>query len=271
MTFIISKKWNYYNDNDQKCCAWGKELIKAGLIPDGEIDDRPIQSVQGDDLREFVQCHFFVGIFGWLEALRLAGFPSDRAVWTGSCPCQPFSAAGRQEGIDDERHLWPQFKRLITECRPSVVFGEQVASKLGREWFANVRTDLETLGYVTGGADLCAAGAGAPHIRQRIYWVADSMRSGLEGIYEAGWRVIMQPTIPPLWGHWNTEPKMDRVAYGIPAKVGRLRGFGNAVVPQIAALFVRSCIDAINNPVISCYLCGDIVSIGDACSTCGAI
>ncbi len=100
--------------------------------------------------------------------------PEDRLVWTGSCPCQPFSCAGKQKGTQDERHLWPEFRRLITECHPPIIFGEQVASKLGREWLAGVRADLEALGYAVGAADLCAAGATAPHLRQRLYWVADA-------------------------------------------------------------------------------------------------
>ena len=65
-------------------------------------------------------------------------------------------------------------RRLIAESGPAVVFGEQVASKDGRQWLAGVRADLETLGYGVGAADLCAAGVGAPHIRQRLFWVADA-------------------------------------------------------------------------------------------------
>ena len=96
-------------------------------------------------------------------------------MWTGSCPCQPFSVAGKGKGTDDERHLWPALFRLIRECRPSIVFGEQVTSKAGREWFAGVRADLEGVGYGAAAADLCAAGVGAPHIRQRLYWVAQDV------------------------------------------------------------------------------------------------
>ena len=91
--------------------------------------------------------------------------------WTGSCPCQPLSGAGQRKGHVDERHIWPAFHRLIAECWPPVVFGEQVASKDGRDWFAAVRADLERLGYACGGADLSAAGVSAPHIRQRLWWV----------------------------------------------------------------------------------------------------
>ena len=165
---------NYYNDNDPAKCAWARELIQNGLAPAGEVDPRPIQEIAPDELKGFAQCHFFAGILGWPYALQLAGWPADRPVWTGSCPCQPFSCAGKRRAEDDPRHLWPAFLRLITECRPPVVFGEQVASKAGREWLAGVRADLEALGYAVGAADLCAAGVGAPQIRQRLWWVADS-------------------------------------------------------------------------------------------------
>ena len=164
----------YYNEIDTFAAAWLRELIADGLIADGEVDERSILDVRPDDLRGFTQCHFFAGIGGWSRALRLAGWPDDRPVWTGSCPCQPLSVAGQRKGHADERHLWPAFHDLIAVCQPATVFGEQVASKLGREWLAGVRADLESSGYACGGADLCAAGVGAPHIRQRLWWVADA-------------------------------------------------------------------------------------------------
>src|SRR3990167_2717266 len=168
------KKWTYYNDNDPYICDWVRNLIEAKLVPPGEVDARSITEVNGGDLKGFVQCHFFCGILGWPYALRLAGWPSDAPVWTGSCPCQPYSAAGKGGGDSDPRNLWPEFRRLVAECRPSVVFGEQVASADGRAWLSGVRADLEALGYAVGAADLCAASVGAPHIRQRLFWVADA-------------------------------------------------------------------------------------------------
>ena len=171
---------HYHNENDKLAAAWLRNLIAAGLIAPGDVDERSIADVKPDDLKAYAQCHFFAGIGGWSYALRLAGWPDDRPVWTGSCPCQPFSAAGKRKGNGDARHLWPEFHRLIGECRPATVFGEQVASKDGRLWLAGVRADLEALGYAVGAADLCAASAGAPHIRQRLFWVADARRSGDE-------------------------------------------------------------------------------------------
>ena len=168
----------YYNEFDPFAAQWLRNLIAAALIAPGDVDERSIADVMPDDLRGYTQCHFFAGIGGWSYALRLALWPDDRPVWTGSCPCQPFSAAGKRKGFDDERHLWPEFRRLIAECGPSTVFGEQVASRDGRNWLAGVRVDLEALGYAVGAADLCAAGIGAPHIRQRLWWVADGTTDG---------------------------------------------------------------------------------------------
>ncbi len=171
----------YYNENDPKAAAWLRELIRAGLIAPGEVDERSICDVRPADLAGFRQCHFFAGVGGWSYALRLAGWPDDEPVWTGSCPCQPFSGAGKRLGRKDSRHLWPAFRRLIHRCAPPIVFGEQVASKDGRLWLAGVFRNLETMGYAPAGADLCAAGVSAPHIRQRLFWVAESSSIEREG------------------------------------------------------------------------------------------
>ena len=167
---------NYYNEHDRNAAAWLRELIADGLIPDGVVDERSIVDVRPSDLAGFTQCHWFAGIGGWPLALQLAGWPADRPVWTGSCPCQPFSTAGKQKGQADERHLWPHFARLIRECRPPVVFGEQVASAVGHGWLDGVCSDLEAAGYACGAVVLGAHSVGAPHIRQRLYWVADAER-----------------------------------------------------------------------------------------------
>ncbi|MDX7988635.1 DNA cytosine methyltransferase [Xenorhabdus sp. 12] len=162
----------YYNEIDPYAAQWLRNLIAAGHIAPGDVDERSIEDVRPDDLRGYTQCHFFAGIGVWSYALRRAGWPDDKPVWTGSCPCQPFSAAGKGNGFTDERHLWPAFFHLIEQCRPGVIFGEQVASKDGLHWLDLVQTDLEGTGYTSAAVDLCAAGIGAPHIRQRLYWVA---------------------------------------------------------------------------------------------------
>lgn len=170
----------YYNEFDPQAAAWLRELIKGGHIADGEIDVRSIVDVRPDDLREFTQCHFFAGIGVWSYALRNAGWPDDKPIWTGSCPCQPFSAAGAGKGFDDERHLWPDFHWLIRQCQPSIIIGEQVASKAVEPWVDLVHADLEALGYSFGCVPFPSAGVGAPHIRDRAYWVADTNLTGLQ-------------------------------------------------------------------------------------------
>src|SRR3954469_9922734 len=128
----------YYNENDPGAAAWLRELIKDGLIALGDVDERSIVDVKGDDLEGYTQCHFFAGIGAWSYALRLAGWPDDEPVWTGSCPCTPFSAAGKRKGKTDKRHLWPFWFRLIAECRPRTIFAEQVSSRDGLAWLDDV-------------------------------------------------------------------------------------------------------------------------------------
>lgn len=300
----------YYNEHDPFAAAWLRELIKAGYIAPGEVDERSIEDVVPTDLVGFTQCHFFAGIGVWSYALRLAGWPDNRPVWTGSCPCQPFSSAGQGAGFADERHLWPALFHLISQCRPDVFFGEQVASKHGLIWFDLVYADLEAAGYACGAVDTCAAGFGAPHIRQRLYWVADAKRQGLEGQPGGGSggvrqeREVPQPHRPagagcvsvrlghaellrrdkgkcgdegrqagtgcepghepagsgyamrpgPTNGQWRdadllfcrdgkwrpVESGTFPLAHGAPARVVRLRGYGNGLVAPQAAAFIRA-------------------------------
>jgi DNA (cytosine-5)-methyltransferase 1 len=316
----------YYNDADPAACAWLRELIAAGHLPAGEVDERSILEVEPTDLRGFAQCHFFAGIGGWPYALRLAGVAEDRSVWTGSPPCQPFSQAGQRKGQDDDRHLAPSFLRLVAACRPEFVFGEQVASAAvlgpvggaartaaegaaGWAWFDALAADLEAASYAVAAADLPAASIGAPHIRQRLFFGAVALdpgglgdglgarsqgRVGMPGRSdqcaarpaglaggladgdgglachraiqrgrqfgcepedgEAGGLVdVAEPAgtdatdgvwRDPDWllcrdGRWRpVEPGTFPLADGIPGRMGLLRGYGNAIVPPLAAEFV---------------------------------
>lgn len=159
----------YYNENDPYAAQWLRNLITTGHIAPGDV--------LPNDLKGYIQCHFFAGIGIWSLALRQAGWPDDRPVWTGSCPCQPFSTSGKKIGIADERHLWPHWFHLIAnqQQKPSVIFGEQVASKDGLGWFDLVQTDMENMGYACGAVVTPAAGFGAPHMRQRLYFTARRM------------------------------------------------------------------------------------------------
>ena len=286
-----------FTDNDPKVCAWLQALIDAGELH-GDVLCQDIRTITPEQVNGRRQVHFFAGIGGWALALRYAGWPDDRPVWTGSCPCQPFSSAGKRRAERDERHVWPEFQRLIAECSPATVFGEQVASRLGRDWLAGVRADLEALGYAVGAADLCAAGVGAPHIRQRLWWVADAGCSGDErelslahasgsageaesearqrerrgldaggsgagcGLGDAERQgrarqphAVLGASGAPDWAksEWlpcadgksrRIEPGLAPLAHGIPARVVRLRGYGNAIVPQVAAAFVSAYMEA---------------------------
>ena len=164
----------YYNEKDRQKAAWLRELISRNLIAPGEVDERSIEEVRPSDVAGYSQCHFFAGIGVWSYALRQAGWPDSREVWTGSCPCQSFSIAGKHKGFADDRHLWPYWFRLIATRKPSVVFGEQSSSKDALAWLDLVCDDLEGANYSCRALDLCAASVGAPHIRQRLYFVAES-------------------------------------------------------------------------------------------------
>lgn len=276
----------YYNEIDPYAAAWLRNLIAAGHIAPGDVDERSIVDVQPDDLKGYTQCHFFAGIGGWSLAARLAGWPDDRELWTGSCPCQPFSVAGNQKGFDDPRHLWPQFFRLIEKRCPPVVFGEQVAS--AAEWLANVRSDMETLDYAVGAIPVEAASAGADHLRDRFWFVADhdfqcaseersergrelggsgghseaylqlvsdvpgergngregasreTGRFGVESLHCAGREYIEFADgkwrhVPPSGVRW--------LGTGVPARVAKLRAFGNAIDPRPASEFITAYLD----------------------------
>ena len=300
----------YYNEIEPYAAQWLRNLIKAGHIADGEVDTRSIVDVHPFDLQGFDQCHFFAGIGGWSHALRLAGWPDSRPVWTGSCPCQPFSVAGKGAGTDDPRHLWPHFHRLISAVRPPVVLGEQVAGAAGYGWLDGVRADLEREGYASRGVDLPALAVNAPHIRQRLYWVAcdmadadqsgrgrrprdgDSERDGQagerdedNGVTSGGGEDRLDVADAQSGGRgqgitnarrmregdssqgptgrsaqydsasfwdahvWLTgsdgkarrsQPGLPLLAYGVSNRVGRLRAYGNAIVPPLAAEVIRA-------------------------------
>lgn len=171
----------YYNENDKNAADWLRELIKEKVIAFGEVDDRSIEDVGHTDLRGYTQHHFFAGIGGWSYALRLAGWPDEKTVWTASCPCQPFSTAGNRKGKSDKRHLWPVLYSLIKKYKPDIVFGEQVESAIRVGWLDDLQTDLEKENYAIGHCVLGAHSVGIPHIRQRIYWVANSNNERSQG------------------------------------------------------------------------------------------
>lgn len=317
---------NYYNENELYTVEWLRNLIREKHIAPGIVDERSIMDVKPNDLKGFTQCHFFAGIGGWSLALRLAGWPDDRPIWTGSCPCQPFSAAGKGLGFLDERDLWPAWYWLISQRRPTVIFGEQVSRAIGKNWLDRMCTDLEGIDYACGAFVAPACAVNAPHGRDRLWFVADSDSStcgqgdsinargvdrineksrpgfsgdcrsipigtGLEG-FDGNGNGRNQPgrvksftpgsttatsrgsdvadsdkfipykestkrsgqfcgTGSDSWAsaEWliGHDGKARRVksglpllAHGIPGRVGKLRAYGNAIVPQLAAEMIAA-------------------------------
>ncbi|HCB1003306.1 TPA: DNA cytosine methyltransferase [Klebsiella variicola subsp. variicola] len=232
----------YYNEIDPFAAQWLRNLIAAGHIAPGEVDERSIEDVTPDDLRGFTQCHFFAGIGVWSHSLRLAGWPDDRPVWTGSCPCQPFSAAGKGDGFADERHLWPHFFHLISERRPQHVFGEQVAAGNANVWFDLVQADLEGMGYAFGLVPFTSAGIGAPHIRERAYWVAEpageqhqKLLPGLEkgNSEEGGWSPAQSTGLCSASGMGDTNLTRLEGLSGNDGAAGRERATGPVAAPGV--------------------------------------
>lgn len=239
----------YYNDNDPFVAQWLRNLIKEGLIADGDVDDRSIGDVQPGDLRGYTQCHFFAGIGGWSLALRMAGWEDDREVWTGSCPCQPISVIGKKLAEKDERHLWPENHRLIKAIRPSVVFGEQVTGKLASKWLSNVRADLEADDYAFGAADLPVISIDPRHIRRRFYYCAhanEARRPNAQGLSTTKAFAKIRSSAGMVRSvqdgalYRPTEPDSSWVVNGLSGEGFAVGAFGNAIHPPIAAEFIKA-------------------------------
>jgi DNA (cytosine-5)-methyltransferase 1 len=252
-----------------------------------------------------------------LNATRLAADGIGRIdLICGGFPCQPFSHAGRRMGAEDDRHLWPEYFRLIKELRPTWIIGENVIGLVSMGLDA-VLDDLESIGYACRTFDIPACGVGASHERRRIWILAysdlyggqhesgkqcagteqhepcqcsslfpNSNYAGLEGAYDNAessrriqfditqlcedvpdstsvrqsgpgkpfqWgdsttdteRQTNQPFAIGIQGEWATEPNVGRVANGIPARMDRLKGLGNAVVPQIPEIIGRAILASI--------------------------
>ncbi len=261
----------YYNEFAPYPAQWLRNLFT-----DADVDERSICDVGIDDVATYDRVHLFAGIGGWEYALQLAMWPHDLPVWTGSCPCQPFSCAGTHRNGDstsDPRHLWPEMFRLIAGNRPAIIFGEQVASKPGLEWFDGVRTDLDGIGYTCGMAVLPAASVGSPHRRERLFWVADTYgqqrdvpirraaaetagrNNHTEHTQRRGAAEPQRAGAAAPWASFQSvlcedgqlrriEPGVFPLAPRVPGDVERLRSYGNSVIPQVAAVFIQSYMEA---------------------------
>lgn len=165
----------YYNEFDDYAAAWLHNLIKAGVLPAGDVDTRSIDDVQPEDLKGYTQCHWFAGIGVWPFALRAIGWPDSKVVWSGSCPCQGFSSAGKKLGFKDPRHKWPDWYRLIQAVRPTELFGEQVDAAVGDGWLDLVQNEMGAEDYAIWATVFPACGIGAPELRQRLFFAAETM------------------------------------------------------------------------------------------------
>jgi DNA (cytosine-5)-methyltransferase 1 len=236
----------YYNEIDPHAAAWLRELIKRGLIAPGDVDERSIEDVLPSDLAGYTQCHFFAGIGGWSLALRLAGWHDDRPAWTGSCPCQPFSAAGKGRGFADERHLWPAWFHLLCQSVPPVVFGEQVAA--AADWLALVAGDLEAVGYAFAALPIEAASVGANHRRDRVWFASHPKRDQQPWAQPRGWPPGRMGRFeqPVAWDrHWaDALAELRALDDGLPRNVAGCDAARNAIVPQVAATFIRAYCEA---------------------------
>lgn len=205
----------FYNEHDPVAAEWLRRLIADGAICPGIVSEADIRDLRPADLDGFAQCHFFAGVGIWSLALRMAGVPDHFPVWTGSCPCQPFSQGGAGGGFADERHLWPSWHWLIQQHRPSVILGEQVESPLGRAWLDIVSADMEGLGAAIGTADMPSAGFGAPNIRQRFFWGASQR---VAHAYGHGCGPARERL--PMGGEQDTEHRCGPRRLGIPHRPG---------------------------------------------------
>jgi len=244
----------YYNEFKPEAAHMLRQLIKDGLIAPGDVDDRSITEVKADDIKGYTQCHFFAGIGGWSVALRRAGWSDDRPVWTGSCPCQPFSAAAGKEGRaqSDVRHLWPTFAGLIEQHKPAAIFGEQVDEAISAGWLDDAFHDLEASEYACAAAVLPIYYVEEATERSRLFFVAYSSDVGCEGIKHREQEDQKQrnkyvPIFPPF-SLRDGPPRQDLLPFppvcsrsdGLFATAPLLHALGNAIHPTVAARFIQA-------------------------------
>lgn len=172
---------------------------------------------------------------------------------TGGFPCQPYSVTGKRNGNADHRALWPEMLRVIRESKPSWVLGENVSGIVSME-LDKICADLEAEGYEVQPLLIPACAADAPQERMRCWILADA--TGARGQSKSGGvcqdagqtRTQTNGHQQPVGGgeaggrprEWQPEPGVGRMADGIPNRVDRLRGLGNAIVPQVAAEILRN-------------------------------
>ena len=222
--------------------ALAEQMAGIEVVVLSEIEDYPVKVLQKNfpnvpilrDVRKINK-----------ESLREVGIDADTIdIVSGGFPCQPFSVAGKQRGTSDDRDLWPEMFRIIHEIRPNWVVGENVAN------FANMELDrtlsnLESEGYETGTLVLPACGVDAKHQRVRTFIVANANSDRWLASRKAKFQKFEKKQSKWQFGsasctpaRWSTEPRVGRVANGVPNRMDRIKCLGNAVVPkQILPIF----------------------------------
>jgi DNA (cytosine-5)-methyltransferase 1 len=239
----------YYNEIDKYAAQWLRNLIAAGHIAPGDVDERSITEVQSDDLRGYTQCHFFSGIGGWSLALRLAGVADTAAVWTGSPPCQDNSVAaavhGRRTGLDGPRSgLARKWLSLVDAIRPPAVTFENVPGVA--PWLAEIAGRLARSGYRVSRSKRSSASVGAAHLRRRVWLLAErhGARLPITGRPEPS-APTCDPRATAPRGTWVASQRGFRpVDDGLPERVGGVHAAGNAIDPWAAAAALRDMTEA---------------------------
>ena len=179
---------------------------------------------------------------------------------TGGFPCQPFSVAmqSQRKGKEDVRYLWPEMLRVIQEARPTWIIGENVVGIVNMA-LDQVCTDLEGEGYEVEPIIIPACSVGANHKRDRVWIVANSggikmeeckLEASGNRTQSLGHNRECGSEDGVSWGGgkerdaFRDDPRVLRMANGIPNRVDRIKGLGNAIVPQVASEIIR-CINQV--------------------------
>lgn len=203
-----------------------------------------VAQVEIDDYATRVLAKHWPDVPRFRDVREVGGYNLPQAdVLAGGFPCQDISDAGKRAGLAGARSgLWWEFHRLIEEVQPSYVIAENVAALRYRELDTVLRS-LAEIGYDAEWQTLSAAACGAPHRRERIFLVAyATSQRRTTCVFRP---VLHLPSQPALYsrtwnGHRVDQPAIIRVVDGIPRQLDRLRGLGNAVVPQVAELVGRA-------------------------------
>ena len=230
------------------------QKVIAARIADGHLPAAPIFG----DVREFV-------LSG-----AAAEYRGIADVVSGGFPCQPFSVAGKRNGANDHRNMWPATIATIRAVQPRYAFLENVPGLIASGYFGTILGDLAESGYDARWRVLSAAELGAPHLRKRLWLAAHAQSArndrraegheggewrrqsshghmeanpanpfsvGLEGEQQTGAeaRATDRSSDGRNPGWWEVEPNVGRVADGVASRVDRLRAIGNGQVPAVAA------------------------------------